>query len=192
MPSICNSFKWAANWFPFDHHVSYRSALEWSAVYRSTEKQYSGIVQRIWRSEKDQHLRCETSVRVIGSPPLDLSLQTNTDGVITVGFADVDQADACCRYMNERIWHARVILCQTWDGNTHDRFPAWIPIVLVSLFSGTSKYDVLPSTEVESARLDQWHQYLIADDDDDDAPAAAAAAAQTWLSLQSTLFSLSC
>lgn len=45
-----------------------------------------------------------------------LFLKTNPDGVVTVGFADIDQADACCQYMNGRIWHGRVIECKTWDG----------------------------------------------------------------------------
>ncbi len=41
---------------------------------------------------------------------------------MTVGFAEIDQADACCQYMNERIWHGRVIQCQIWDGKNFSCF----------------------------------------------------------------------
>jgi len=41
---------------------------------------------------------------------------------VTVGFAEIDQADACCQYMNERIWHGRVIQCQIWDGKNFGCF----------------------------------------------------------------------
>ncbi|CAF0886529.1 unnamed protein product [Adineta ricciae] len=71
---------------------------------------------------------------------------TNPAGVVTVGFADIDQADACCQYMNDRIWHGRVIQCQTWDG--------------------TTKYDVAPQEEEEKQRIDEWHRYLNEDDDE--------------------------
>jgi len=69
----------------------------------------------------------------------------NPDGAVTVGFVDINQADACCQYMNGRIWHGRIIQCQTWDGST--------------------KYDVAPSTEEEKQRIDEWHRYLNEDDD---------------------------
>jgi hypothetical protein len=99
-----------------------------------------------WRSEEDQHLRCKTLVLVfVRHSNL---LQANPNGVVTVGFANYDQADACCRYMNERIWHGRVIRCQTWDGVT--------------------KYNVTASADEEKQRIDQWHQYLNEDGDDDD------------------------
>ncbi|CAF0935014.1 unnamed protein product [Rotaria sordida] len=71
----------------------------------------------------------------------------NPAGVMTVGFADIDQADACCQYMNDRIWHGRIIQCQTWDGST--------------------KYDIAASEEGEKERIDEWHQYLNEDDDDE-------------------------
>ena len=38
---------------------------------------------------------------------------------MTVGFVDADEADVCCQYMNERIWHGKVIQCQNWDGKFH-------------------------------------------------------------------------
>jgi len=69
---------------------------------------------------------------------------TNPAGVVTVGFTEIDEADACCQYMNGRIWHGRVIECQNWDGST--------------------KYDVKPLTEEEKQRIDEWHRYLNEDD----------------------------
>jgi len=70
---------------------------------------------------------------------------SNPSGIVTVGFADIDQADACCEYMNGRIWQGRVIQCQTWDGKT--------------------KYNVEASTEDETARLNEWYRFLNEDDD---------------------------
>jgi hypothetical protein len=35
---------------------------------------------------------------------------------VPVGFSDIDQSDACRQYMNQRIWHGRVIEYKTWDG----------------------------------------------------------------------------
>jgi RNA recognition motif-containing protein len=65
---------------------------------------------------------------------------------VTVGFADIDQADICCQYMNGRIWHGRIIECQTWDGLT--------------------KYNVAASTEEEKERINEWHKYLNEDDNE--------------------------
>ncbi|CAF4150543.1 unnamed protein product [Rotaria sp. Silwood2] len=70
----------------------------------------------------------------------------NPAGVATVGFTDIDQADVCCQYMNGRIWHGRVIQCQTWDGST--------------------KYDVAEPEEYAKERIDEWHKYLNEDDDE--------------------------
>ncbi|CAF3277473.1 unnamed protein product [Rotaria socialis] len=70
----------------------------------------------------------------------------NPAGVVTVGFADIEQADICCQYMNDRIWHGRVIECKIWDGST--------------------KYDVAPAEEEEKQRIDEWHKYLNENDDE--------------------------
>ncbi|CAF0859237.1 unnamed protein product [Adineta steineri] len=72
---------------------------------------------------------------------------SNPDGAVTVGFADIDQADACCQYMNDRIWHGRIIQCHIWDGST--------------------KYNVEASTEEEKARLNEWHKYLNDNDEEE-------------------------
>jgi len=64
---------------------------------------------------------------------------------VTVGFTEIDEADACCQYMNGRIWFGRVIGCKIWDGST--------------------KYNVAASTDEEKQRIDEWHKYLNEDDD---------------------------
>jgi len=71
----------------------------------------------------------------------------NPDGVVTVGFADIDQADVCCQYMKQRIGYGRVIQGETWNGST--------------------KYDVAASVDEEKARLDQWHRYLTEDNEEE-------------------------
>ena len=50
------------------------------------------------------------------------SFKGNSDGVVTVFFTEIEQADACCQYMNGRIWHGRVIECKTWDGKKFSFF----------------------------------------------------------------------
>jgi len=69
----------------------------------------------------------------------------NSAGVVTVVFSDIDQADACCQYMNGRIWQGRIIECKTWDGST--------------------KYNVSEPIDEEKERIDEWHKYLNEDDD---------------------------
>ena len=86
---------------------------------------------------------------------------------MTVGFATVEEADACCQYMSGRIWHGRVIQCQNYDGKTSSFFSEGIRS---DLFLGSTKYDVVASNEEEEEkeRIDEWHRYLNEDDEQGD------------------------
>ena len=67
--------------------------------------------------------------------------ENNPDGVATVSFKDVEMADRCCEYMDNRVWkNRRVITCETWDGET--------------------KYEVEESAEDRQKRIDEWHNFL--------------------------------
>ena len=89
---------------------------------------------------------------------LDVFVQTNPDDVVTVGFANVGQANACCQYMSGRIWHRGVIQCQNYDGKTSSFLFEWLQS---ELFLGSTKYDVVASNEEEEKeRIDEWHRYL--------------------------------
>ncbi len=59
----------------------------------------------------------------------------------TISFKDIDMADHCCEYFNNRVWkNGRVITCETWDGVT--------------------KYDLGETEEERQKRIDEWHKYL--------------------------------
>jgi hypothetical protein len=69
----------------------------------------------------------------------------NPQGVVTVSFLDVDMADTCCQYLDNRVWkNGRIISCETWDGET--------------------KYDVEETDEERQRRIDNWHSFLESDD----------------------------
>ena len=85
---------------------------------------------------------------------------------MTVGFANVEEADACCQYMSGRIWHGRVIQCQNYDGKTSSFFSEHIQS---EFFVGSTKYDVIASNEEEEKeRIDEWHRYLNEDEEQQD------------------------
>ncbi|CAF0751570.1 unnamed protein product [Didymodactylos carnosus] len=67
---------------------------------------------------------------------------TNPDGIVTVGYTEIPEADECIKYMNNRIWHGRLIQCEIWDGKT--------------------KYDVQATADDEK-RIDDWHKFLMED-----------------------------
>jgi len=90
-------------------------------------------------------------------------LKANPAGVVTVVFSEIDQADACCQYMNGRIWHGRVIECKTWDGK---KFFFIKTRIKIWCFLGSTKYDAAPPTEEEKERIDEWHKFLTEDGDD--------------------------
>ncbi len=92
-----------------------------------------------------------------------LFFKANPDGVVTVTFADVDQADLCREYMNNRIWHSRVIQCQNWDGKI---FLIFFKNSIVFVL-GATKYNATASTEEEKERIDEWHKYLNDGGDDE-------------------------
>jgi len=65
--------------------------------------------------------------------------------VATISFKDIDMADTCCEYLNNRVWkNGRIITCVTWDGDT--------------------KYDYEESAEERQKRIDEWHKFLESDD----------------------------
>lgn len=78
----------------------------------------------------------------------------------------MDQADACCQYMNQRIWHGKVIQCQTWDGSFLLDFFEKINS-LFFCFKGSTKYDFQASTDAEKERIDEWHRFLTEGDEDE-------------------------
>ena len=63
----------------------------------------------------------------------------------TVSFKEVEMADVCCDYLNNRVWkNGRIITCSIWDGDT--------------------KYDVEESLEEQERRISEWHQFLETDE----------------------------
>ena len=63
-----------------------------------------------------------------------------------MSFKEVEMADTCCQYLNNRIWkNGRAISCETWDGET--------------------KYEVEESEEDRQKRIDEWHKFLESEDD---------------------------
>lgn len=68
----------------------------------------------------------------------------NPEGIATISFRDVEQADQCTEYLHKRVWkNGRVITCETWDGVT--------------------KYEVEETEEEEAKRIAEWHNFLEAD-----------------------------
>lgn len=66
-------------------------------------------------------------------------------GIATVGFSDVEEADICCEYLDNRVWrNGRIIKCETWDGKT--------------------KFDQDETEEEQQKRIDEWHKYLESDE----------------------------
>lgn len=71
--------------------------------------------------------------------------ENNPEGVATVSFKDIDMADHCCDYLDNRVWtNGRVITCETWDGVTN--------------------YQVEETEEDKQKRIDEWHNFLESDD----------------------------
>lgn len=71
--------------------------------------------------------------------------ERNPEGVVTVSFKEVEMADRCCEYLNNRVWkNGRIITCETWDGQT--------------------RYEVEETEEEREQRLAEWHRYLEEDD----------------------------
>ena len=69
----------------------------------------------------------------------------NPEGVATISFKDIDMADTCCEYLNNRVWkNGRVITCVTWDGDT--------------------KYDNEETEEERQKRIVDWHKFLESDE----------------------------
>ncbi len=69
----------------------------------------------------------------------------NPEGVVTASFKDVEMADRCCEYLDNRVWkNGRVISCKIWDGET--------------------KYDVEETEEERQKRIAEWHKFLESDD----------------------------
>ena len=69
----------------------------------------------------------------------------NPEGVVTVSFREVEMADGCCEYLNNRVWkNKRIIKCETWDGET--------------------RYDHEESEEERQKRIDDWHKFLESDE----------------------------
>lgn len=69
----------------------------------------------------------------------------NPEGIATISFRDVEQADQCTEYLHNRVWkNGRVITCETWDGVT--------------------KYEVEETEEEEAKRIAEWHNFLEADE----------------------------
>jgi hypothetical protein len=65
----------------------------------------------------------------------------NPEGVVTVSFDSLENADECCEQLNNRVWkNGRIITCCTWDGKT--------------------KYDLEENEEEQNRRLEEWHKYL--------------------------------
>jgi hypothetical protein len=68
-------------------------------------------------------------------------LKRNPEGVVTVSFDTLEEADECCERLNNRVWkNGRIITCNTWDGKT--------------------KYDLEEDEEEQNRRLEEWHKYL--------------------------------
>lgn len=88
--------------------------------------------------------------------------------MVTVGFANVEQADACCQYMSGRIWHGRVIQCQNYDGRASFLL-SFSKKIQLEFSLGSTKYNVSASNdEEEKERIDEWHRYLNDDDDEEE------------------------
>jgi len=67
--------------------------------------------------------------------------ENNQEGVATVSFREIEMADRCCEYMDNRVWrNGRVISCETWDGET--------------------KYEVEETEEERQKRIADWHKFL--------------------------------
>ncbi|XP_028412564.1 HIV Tat-specific factor 1 homolog [Dendronephthya gigantea] len=64
----------------------------------------------------------------------------HVDGVVSVGFAEIEPADVCIREMNGRWFAGRKLLAQKWDGVT--------------------KYEVEETEEEKEKRLKKWEEYL--------------------------------
>lgn len=72
--------------------------------------------------------------------------ENNPEGVATISFKEIENADQCCEYLDNRIWkNGRLITCQTWDGE--------------------SRYDVEESEEDKQKRIDEWHAFLEGSED---------------------------
>jgi len=72
--------------------------------------------------------------------------ERNPEGVATVSFKEVEDADECCEYLDNRVWkNGKIIACATWDGKT--------------------KYDLEESIEEQQRRIDEWHKFLEEDKD---------------------------
>lgn len=66
-----------------------------------------------------------------------------------MSFTDVDMADDCCDYMDNKVWkNGRIISCQIWDGET--------------------KYEVEETEEEREARLAEWQRFLESGANDED------------------------
>ena len=58
-----------------------------------------------------------------------------------MSFREIEMADRCCEYMDNRVWrNGRVISCETWDGET--------------------KYEVEETEEEKQKRITDWHKFL--------------------------------
>ena len=77
---------------------------------------------------------------------------------MTVGFANVEEADACCQYMSGRIWHGRVIQCQNYDGKTSSFFSEHIQS---EFFVGSTKYDVIASKNIFGLDYSGWKHTMM-------------------------------
>lgn len=75
----------------------------------------------------------------------DLKKERHPEGIVTVSFREIDDADRCCEYLDNRVWkNGRIISCATWDGET--------------------KFDQEETEEERSKRLNEWQKFLESDD----------------------------
>lgn len=71
--------------------------------------------------------------------------ENNPAGIATISFREVEMADQCTQYLNNRVWkNGRVISCETWDGET--------------------KYEVEETEEEQQRRIQEWHKFLESDE----------------------------
>lgn len=71
--------------------------------------------------------------------------EKNPEGIVTISFKEVEQADTCCEYLDNRVWkNGRIISCKTWDGQ--------------------SRFDLEETEEEREKRINEWHKFLESDD----------------------------
>lgn len=72
--------------------------------------------------------------------------ENNPDGVVSISFKTVEEADYCIKLLNNGIMRGRKITAENWDGKT--------------------KYKVQESEEEQKKRDQQWESFLKGSDDE--------------------------